>query len=128
MGTDRAVDVRTTLRPDAGSAAAARRFVADVLSQRGFSRSGIEDAVLMTSEAFTSLIVRSGSEVGLLVVADAGLARVEVHDAKPGSPTIERSTAQDGPELGLRVIDAVAEAWGVDDVGDGRCIWFEVRS
>ncbi|MGH9176943.1 MAG: ATP-binding protein [Acidimicrobiales bacterium] len=122
------MDVRTTLRPDAGSAAAARRFVADVLSQRGFSRSGIEDAVLMTSEAITNLIVQSGAEVGLLVVADAGLARVELHDAKPGSTAIERSGAQEGTDLGLQVIDAVAEAWGVDEVGAGRCIWFEVRS
>lgn len=122
------MDVRTTLRPDAGSAAAARRFVADVLSQRGFSRSGIEDAVLMTSEAFTNVLVRSESEVGLLVVADAGLARVEVHDATAAAPAPDGDRPQGAEELGYRVLDAVAEAWGVQEVDGGRCVWFEVRS
>ena len=124
------MDVRTTLRPDAGSAAAARRFVADVLSQRGFSRAGIEDAVLMTSEAFTDLVVHAASQVSLLVVADAGLARVEVHDAEPVSPAPHPPPDESvgPPGLGLQVINAVAEAWGVQEASGGRRIWFEVRS
>ncbi|MGH9283111.1 MAG: ATP-binding protein, partial [Acidimicrobiales bacterium] len=98
--------VRTTLRPDAESAAAARRFVADVLSQRGFSRSGIEDAVLMTSEAVTNVVVHAGTALDLIVMADARLARVEVHDADPTDLVPAPARPEEAAGLGLRVIDA----------------------
>jgi anti-sigma regulatory factor (Ser/Thr protein kinase) len=128
-GNSSAVDTRTTLGADAGSAAAARRFVADVLNQRGFSKSAIEDAVLLASEVVTNAVLHAGGSVDVVVIADSSMARVEVHDDHPSHPVLLTS----GPEAtfgrGLRVIEALAGGWGVDDRGDrGKCVWFEVRS
>ena len=62
---------RTSLRPHPTSAAAARRFVADVLLNRGFSKGCIEQAMLLTTEVVTSVVVRNGgSGVELAVLAD----------------------------------------------------------
>lgn len=122
------MDARTTLRPDAESAAAARRFIADVLWQRGFSNPGIENAVLLTSEAVTNAVVHAGTDVGLVVTADAFMARVEVHDGHP-EPPVQLVLRPESPGgLGLNVIDALAEAWGVRQLDSGKCLWFEVRS
>lgn len=118
---------RTTLPADAASAAAARRFVADVLWQRGFSPDGIYNAVLLTSEAITNALVHAGTPIDVVVVADALMARIEVHDAHAGVPVVRRLPADASAGRGLHVIQAVAEAWGVDRCGDTKCIWFEVR-
>lgn len=122
------MDARTRLRADLGTAAAARRFVADVLWQRGFSRSGIEDAVLITSEVVTNAVIHAGTDVDVVVVADAGQARVEVHDGLP-EPPVRQPLQPDHPNgFGLHVVDAVAECWGVREFEGGKCVWFEVRS
>lgn len=128
LGSIRSVDARTTLRADPGSAAAARRFVADVLWQRGFSRSGIEAAVLITSEVVTNAVVHAGTEVDVVVVADGGQARVEVHDGRPDPPVPQPLEPEIPTGFGMHVIDAVAECWGVREHDGGKCVWFEVRA
>ena len=122
------MDARTTLRAEANSAAVARRFVADVLSQRGFSRSGIEDAVLLTSEAVTNAVVHAGTTIGLVVDADSRKARVEVHDLL-STPPVRRALRPEEPNgFGLHVIAAVAGSWGVRRLDSGKCVWFELRA
>lgn len=118
---------RTTLRADAASPAAARRFVADVLWQRGFDYDGIEDAILLTSEAVTNVVVHAGTPIGLVVMADGAMARVEVHDDHPDPPVPVPLEAEGASGRGLHVIDALAEAWGVEPKGSGKCVWFELR-
>lgn len=83
------MDARTRLTCDPSSAASARRFVADVLSSRGFANSCVEDAVLLASEVVTTAIIHASSELDLVVVADHPMARVEVYDSAhwPLSPT-----------------------------------------
>ena len=120
---------RTTLRADPASAAAARRFVADVLWQRGFPNDGIEDAVLLTSEAVTNAVVHARSPVQLVVTADGSMARVEIYDQHPRAPVPKRLEPEAPSGRGLHVIQAVAEAWGVErSPGRGKCLWFELRS
>ena len=123
------MEARTSFRADVGNAAAARRFVADVLTQRGFSNHGIESAVLATSEAVTNAIVHAGTTVGVVVVADALMARIEVHDGVTTPPAPVEAGVSDVSGRGLRVIEAVAEAWGVERRPDGgKAVWFELRS
>ena len=129
QGKASAVDIRTTLPPDPGSAAAARRFVADVLMQRGFSNSTIQDAVLLASEAVTNAIVHAGTDVDVVVVTDSSMARVEVHDRDPSLPVTLALRPDLARGRGLHVIEALSEAWGISHQGEsGKCIWFELRS
>ena len=116
----------TTLRAEPASPAVARRFVADALINRGFPDAGIEQAVLLTSELVTNAIVRAEAEVRLVVVADPHMARVEVHEERVAArvPAGDEGIRSD---LGLRVVEALSEAWGVDQRDGRSCVWFEVR-
>ncbi len=118
---------QTTLRPHPSSAGAARRFVADVLLNRGFADDCIERATLLTSEVVTSAVVRLGTGVELVVLADHPMVRVEVHEDEI-SPS-QDSEPGEATNLRLRLIDAFSEAWGIQDLGSrGSRIWFEVRA
>lgn len=118
---------RTSFPAVPATAAAARRFVADVLLDRGLSDHVVEDAVLLTSEAVTENLAHSGAAMDLVVIADESMARVEVHDLSSegaAPPSLVEVSAER-----LRVIEAVAEAWSIDTCPDhGRCLWFELRS
>lgn len=118
---------RTTLPPVPSSAAAGRRFVADVLWQRGFPTEVIDAAVLLTSEAVTNAVVHAGTPIEVVVRVDLAMARIEVHDRDPAPPTAGHPEPLDGSGRGLRVIEALAEAWGVHHSGEGKCLWFELR-
>ncbi len=121
--------ISTKLRWDATSPASARRIVAGALSSRGFTKGCIETAVLLTSEAVTNAVVHARSEVDLVVVADHPMARVEVYDADPSPPRPRVPDPYATTGRGIHVVEALAEAWGVEQVpGDGKCVWFEVRS
>lgn len=109
------------------TAAAARRFVADVLLDSGLADDVVEDAVLLTSEAVTDSLAHWGGALDFVVIAEHSMARVEVHHVSEDGAAppflLEVSTER------LRVIDAVAEAWSIETCPDhDRCLWFELRS
>jgi len=118
---------RTTLPPDPTSVAAGRRFVADVLWQRGFPTEVIDDAVLLASEAITNAVVHAGTAVDVVVAVDSFTARVEIHDRRPGAAEVVHADAEAPCGRGLRVVAAVADAWGCHPTGPGKCVWFELR-
>ena len=126
------VYARTSLGWNETSPGSARRFVADVLWARGFAKACIEQAVLLTSEAVTNAVIHARSGVDLAVLADHPMARVEVYDYKSSltHPVVNHwpnSLASSG--RGLQLIAALAEAWGVEELGEaGKCVWFEVRA
>ncbi len=107
---------RTSLRPHPTSAAAARRFVADVLLNRGFADGCVEQAMLVTSEVVTSAVVRTGSGVELVVVADHPMVRVEVRDFHTSSS--HHQDSDDATGLGSTLVDTLAE--GVGRTAGGR--------
>ena len=101
--------------------------MADVLWQRGFATEIIDDAVLLTSEAVTNAVVHAGTPIDVVVTVDAAMARIEVHDRQPDLPVVRDPDPDAASGRGLRVIEAMAEAWGVQPTGDGTCLWFELR-
>lgn len=81
-------------------------------------------------EVVTNAVVHGSPDIELVVTADHPMARVQVYDAKP-SPPVRRSANEGATRgRGVDIIDALAEAWGVEQLleGAGKCVWFEVRS
>jgi len=108
---------------DPQSVSAARRFVTEVLSD---SPPELLDAVeLMVSELATNAVdhVQTGFELTLSRAARE--IRVEVRDHGGGTPAIRAPGPDDPRGRGLRIVDGLADRWGVDhDPPAGKIIWF----
>jgi anti-sigma regulatory factor (Ser/Thr protein kinase) len=86
----------------------------------------VEDATLLVSELVTNAVKYGPDEPIRLIVDDDGdRARFTVHDAGLGPlPEIRDEDPAHGGH-GLRLVDAVADRWGVER-GSTR-VWFELR-
>ena len=110
------------------SAAAARRFVHDVLVEWTVPVED-EDAVLLcTDELVTNAIVHVASDIEVVVCWDHGLVRVEVHDrsTRPPLRQVHPLLAEHG--RGLQLVESMAQRWGVASVDGGKAVWFEVAA
>ncbi|MGW2817464.1 ATP-binding protein [Streptomyces sp. NPDC001415] len=103
-----------------------RRALRELL---GTSRhSGATDvAELLTSELVTNALVHTDhGAVVTATVGEAGL-RVEVRDFVAALPTPCIPSADDGTHgRGLLLVQALADAWGVQEHGMGKVVWFEL--
>jgi anti-sigma regulatory factor (Ser/Thr protein kinase) len=110
-----------------GAPAAARRFVRRALAERGHHETRVgDDAQLVVSELTTNAVihartpfsvsVRVGPAAIRLAVTDNSLALPQVKDVPP--------TAVSG--RGLRLIDAIADSWGVEPTANGKAVWAEL--
>jgi hypothetical protein len=65
----------------------------------------------------------------LLVVEDRGAsAYVSVSDMSPMPPRLHNFAVESATGRGLRLVDQLAQRWGVDEAasGTGKVVWFEV--
>ena len=87
-----------------------------------------DGAVLMTSEAVTNSIERAHTgAVEVRLRRHGELLRVAVTDDDPVVPVMAAVDPLRVGGLGLRLIDLLAEEWGVEvRDGDGKCVWFEI--
>ena len=115
-----------TLPPDPSSAMVARTFARDVLST--WSESEAADTVtLLVSELVTNAVLHAGSKVEVAVRHRGDWLRVEVADESPILPGQREFTSDATTGRGLGLIEAMADAWGVEPRADeGKIVWFEV--
>ncbi|MEV0323308.1 ATP-binding protein [Streptomyces sp. NPDC050658] len=123
------------LPPHPASVALARVRVRDHLTAWGhLEGSGARhDVVLLVSELATNavchgLVLEREFEVAVTVLAD-GDCFIEVSDESPMSPELRGKGAWDEENgRGLRLLDALADAWGVWQRGrHGKTVWALVR-
>lgn len=114
-----------TLRADASSARAARRFLRSVL-QGWQCDHVVEVTLLAANELVTNAILHARTELHLLVKLHGSALRVEVADHSDQLP-VHRHVPDDATSgRGIALIDAVSARWGVDALPDGKRVWFEV--
>lgn len=114
-----------TLAADLKSAREARAFVDELLA-RWDAEEAIDVVVLLVSELVTNAVLHAGSRVELSVRLLADAVRVEVVDTSPVIPSPKEADDTDTSGRGLAIMDAMASAWGVDPLPDGKRVWFEV--
>jgi len=90
-----------------------------------------EEIELLTSEVVTNAIRHARAdplaEVILRVDASDDHVRVEVLNPGPSfDPPVPSIPGVSGTGLGLFLVDALADAWGVDREGPRTKVWFEV--
>lgn len=100
-----------------------RAEVASVAEGWGFTE--LADLEVVVSELVTNAIVHahSRSMVEVLLVQE-GCVEVRVADTDPDPPVMRIPYEQHTRGLGLHIVDALCEAWGVREVtGGGKTVW-----
>ncbi|MFJ3927420.1 ATP-binding protein [Streptomyces sp. NPDC090022] len=117
---------RTVRRADLKAVGEVRRALRELLRHH-CRTDAAEVAELLTTELVTNALVHTdhGAEVSA-AWADARL-RVEVRDFTARRPRPYVPTADDGTHgRGLVLVQSLADAWGVDPLGGGKVVWFEL--
>ncbi|WP_406184116.1 ATP-binding protein [Streptomyces sp. NBC_01006] len=108
---------------------AARGFTRDTLHAWGVT-SREDDMLLCVSELATNALLHGappGRGYLLRLLRLEHLVRVEVHDSGDGAP-IPQPQDRDGGGLGLLIVEAVADLWGVSERRPGKVVWCEFRT
>ena len=124
-----------TYPADLASATRARHDVADVLLARnpGIGRGVIDDVQLVVSELTSNAVRHARSRFDLAVDvlsvdANADRIRVAVADDSPRAPVRRESPRDTSEGRGMVIVAAVAEDWGVDQLGHGKRVWADIRA
>ncbi len=119
------VEVVLTAEPEA--VPRARRFAAATIGE--VVPDLLDDALLVVSELVTNALLHGGSPVTLRLELNAGVMRIEVSDPVTDLPVRMQDGDQGMTGRGLRVVDALAAAWGVDlEPTGGKTVWAELSS
>jgi anti-sigma regulatory factor (Ser/Thr protein kinase) len=109
------------------SIAAARRFVAANVGTMGEDE---RDAVaLMVSELATNSVRHARTPYRVEVRRRDGTVRVAVSDTGTGLARVREPSPRDPHGRGLRVVNKLADAWGVEvrPQTPGKTTWFTLR-
>lgn len=109
----------------ATSVRAARRVVTDRLSSL-LDEEQLDRAVLCTSEIVTNAIEHGAPPIELRIAETDGTVRIEVCDTSPLLPRRTRPRATSIRGRGLLIVERSADRWGVDELADGKVVWFEL--
>ena len=114
--------VSRNMRAGLGAPGQARRTVTGL----PVGESARENLALLVSELVTNSIRHAGLGAGdpieLQVTSDNGRLWVSVHDSGPGFSRQTNGAALNGG-LGLAIVTALTEQWGVDHGPDGCTVW-----
>ena len=116
--------ITTWFPADPRSAYAARRWLRSTLPSRFAAR--LDDAVLLGSELVTNAVLHARSAVRVSLSIHGGTARIGIEDGGAGMPVprAAREGAVDG--RGVRILQALADRWGVARTGRAKTVWFEL--
>lgn len=117
------------------SASIARVWIADLFGLWQSSgvvdlRAGLTDRVeiaqLLLTELVSNAVRHSDRAVRVQVEVVQRRLRVEVGDTSDRMPVIRQPGAADTEGRGLRLVDTLAESWGVRLDDRGKVVWFEI--
>lgn len=112
--------------PTPASVAAARRFVARLLSTGDPDLR--ERAVLIVSELATNALRHAGGGFTVELGADGVITYLAVHDESPSLPRPRTPAPTETGGRGLQIVSAVADDWGVATRGEGKTVWCRLNA
>ena len=116
-----------TLPPESGSVAAARRFVEGTCEAWSCEAAGWT-ATQLVSELATNAVLHARTAFTVELTRDGTLLRLCVRDGSPAAPTVRTYGNESTTGRGLRLVESLSRAWGVERTADGKGVWFEVST
>lgn len=108
------------------SVSAARHFVRDAVE--ALPRNVADTVELMVSELATNSVKHAETPFELVVEHVGSQVRVEVTDRGVGQPMPRDPTPSDPNGRGLRIVDLMADKWGVRRSDETKTVWFLVHT
>ncbi|MGY1752920.1 ATP-binding protein [Blastococcus sp. SYSU D01042] len=116
------------LPPTAGSVRVARHVLLELMRAWAVPHDQ-EDGALLLTELVTNVVDHVEGEAELTVEVTAGedWLRIAVVDGSAVRPVV-RELSTDRPRgRGMRMVQQIADRWGVEDHLGGKRVWFELR-
>jgi anti-sigma regulatory factor (Ser/Thr protein kinase) len=110
---------------ETGEIARARRFVARTLRTWELQVE-IPDLVLLVSELVSNALLHGAGTISVDIAYEEGLLRLDVTD-QGGTSLPHLETGELGGR-GLRLVDLLADAWGVEKNARETRVWFVKRT
>ena len=114
--------------PQSTSAAAARRFVRQTLTDWGAAHL-IDDAVLLTNELVTNAVVHAGTDVNVSCALGPDYVQIGVgdsHGSRTLPPTVSNSAPDKTSGRGLYMLSQISQVWGVEYDRLSKRVWFRL--
>jgi anti-sigma regulatory factor (Ser/Thr protein kinase) len=105
------------------SAGAARRFVRHILDRNEADADLIEQAELVVTELVTNSVIHTGGGPTVSLHIDGGSVRIDVQDCASTPPLLNMTDGDAAHGRGLRLVEATARAWGVEQEPYGKTTW-----
>jgi anti-sigma regulatory factor (Ser/Thr protein kinase) len=118
----------TTLAPVPLSSRAARHFVADWCIAEGVIGDVVDTVLLLTAELVTNAVLHGRSDVVLRVGRAGSRVRVAVGDENTRLPQRRETDPEALNGRGMALVEALADAHGVDVGAFGKTVWFDVAT
>ncbi len=122
-------------QPEPAAAAAARRFVRQILQSWDIAARTwdpdrlVDDAVLLTSELVTNAVVHAGTPLHVTCRLTSGELEVAVRDRHPARtlPDIPKAASISAERgRGLLLPSVLASSWGVTYARTAKAVWFRM--
>jgi len=115
-----------TCPPDTASIRVARQAILDMLELDPVTA---EDVALLVSELVANAVLHGRTEFDVTATREADVVRVDVTDRSPTPPAMKRYGPESPTGRGLRLVDLLANRWGVEPEvpGPGKTVWFEIE-
>jgi anti-sigma regulatory factor (Ser/Thr protein kinase) len=111
--------------PDADAPHESRSLVRRFLAQQGADDLSYVATVLV-SELVSNVVRHAHSPIHVELGWEDDTLRVEVRDGSSILPAVAELATEDGG-YGLRIVEALAQDWGVRPLADGKAVWCSVH-
>lgn len=124
MASTKSAVAERVMRPEPESVPEARHFVLN-LGWANDERTRDRLASL-TSELVTNAVLHARTPFVVKVSVAANRIRVAVTDGSDAPPALKQHEPTAATGRGLRIIEAIADRWGVEPLQSGKTVWFEL--
>jgi len=123
----RRFDLSVTADAPAQARHLAHTELAEVLAPGPAAAEAVADVELLVSELVSNAVKTGAAPVTLGLDIHHDWLGLSVHDRDPGWPVMLDPDPADTHGRGLRIVQALTEAWGVEPASDGgKTVWVRV--